>query len=169
MSYSEFLTKKQRRIIESGFDPGELPDCLFPFQKFCVDRALNAGKYALFEDCGLGKTRQQIIFAQRCHEHTGKPSLILCPLAVSGQTIQEGGAIGISIMRAKFWHEHPIQIANYEQIENINTSIYGCIVLDESSILKNFEGAFRNLIIDRFRDTPYKLCCTATPSPNDPI
>src|SRR5687768_7087603 len=103
MEYKEFLEKKQRRIIESGFDPGELPDTLFPFQKFCVDRALKAGKYALFEDCGLGKTRQQIVFADLCSKHTGKPSLILCPLSVSGQTIQEGRVIGIEIMRAQFW------------------------------------------------------------------
>src|SRR5690349_9520877 len=72
-------------------------------------------------------------------------------------------------MRAQFWPEHNIQIANYEQIDNIDTSIFGCIVLDESSILKNFEGAYRNLIIERFKHTPYKLCCTATPSPNDPM
>lgn len=169
MTYQEFLEKKQKRIIESGFQPEPLPDFLFPFQKFCVERALIAGKYALFEDCGLGKTRQQIVFADECQRKTGMPCLILCPLSVSGQTIQEGQNIGIEIMRARFWPEAPIQIANYEQIENIDCSIYGCIVLDESSILKNFEGAYRNLIIDNFKHTPYKLCCTATPSPNDPM
>jgi hypothetical protein len=167
--YKEFLKAKQGRPVVSGFHPGELPDTLFEFQKYCVTKSLTAGKYALFADCGLGKTRMQILFAQRCNEHTGKPSLILCPLSVSGQTIQEGQAIGVDILRAQFWPEHPIQIANYEQLEKIDTSKYGCVVLDESSILKNFEGAYRNLIIDRFKLTPYKLCCTATPSPNDPM
>lgn len=169
MTYEDFLQKKRKRVIESGFKPGSLPDFLFPFQKFCVERALIAGKYALFEDCGLGKTRQQIVFANECYKKTGLPSLILCPLSVSGQTIQEGDKIGVQILRAQFWPEHNIQIANYEQLENIDASKYGCIVLDESSILKNFEGSYRNLIIERFAHTPYKLCCTATPSPNDPM
>src|SRR5690349_4151326 len=107
--YQDFLLKKQKRVIESGFQPGELPDYLFPFQKYCVERALISGKYALFEDCGLGKTRQQIVFADECNKRTGMPSLILCPLSVSGQTIQDGANIGVEIMRAQFWPEHNIQ------------------------------------------------------------
>lgn len=163
MNYDEFLEGKLKRIVSSGFDPGPLPGTLFPFQQFCTTKALKAGRYALFEECGLGKTRQQIIFADKVVRHTNKPALILCPLAVSGQTIKEGENIGIEIKRGG----GDIDIFNYEQLEKMDTSKYGCVVLDESSILKNFDGKYRGAIIDTFKNTPYKLACSATPSPND--
>lgn len=101
MNYQEFLEGKVRRVTESGFDIDEskLNHYLFPFQKFIVKRALKAGKYALFEDCGLGKTIQQLEWAHHVQRHTKKPVLILCPLAVSGQTIQEGIKFGIEVHR----------------------------------------------------------------------
>jgi DNA modification methylase/superfamily II DNA or RNA helicase len=143
---------------------------MFPFQKFIVQRALKAGKYAIFADCGLGKTFMQLEFANRVHLRTQKPVLILTPLAVSGQTIQEGTKFGITVVKAAPDNTNaPIQISNYEQLENIDCSVYAGIILDESSILKNFEGATKKLILDKFADTPYKLACTATPSPNDPM
>lgn len=170
MNYRDFLQQKEKRHILSGFDidESELNSNMFPFQKFITKRALKAGKYAIFADCGLGKTLMQIEWANQVNKFTNKPVLILAPLAVSGQTIKEGKKFHIDVCKYDGSYTH-IQISNYEQLENIDTSIFGGIVLDESSILKNFEGATKRLIIDLFKDTPYKLACTATPSPNDPM
>ena len=162
-SYLDFLQTKQKTHILSGFDVDEkqLNNKMFDFQKFIVKRALKAGKYAIFADCGLGKTLMQLEWAnQVCKETKGKV-LILAPLAVVGQTIQEGLKFGIDMAN--------INVQNYEQLDNIDCSIYSGVVLDESSILKNFEGATKKQIIDNFISTPYKLACTATPSPNDPM
>jgi DNA modification methylase len=163
MKYNEFLESKKKTIIQSGFDinQDQLNYNLFPFQKFIVQRALKAGKYAIFADCGLGKTLMQLTWAEQVVRQTNKPVLILAPLAVVGQTKQEGLKFGINMT--------DIFVYNYEQINNLDCSIYSGIVLDESSILKNYEGETKKLIIDNFKFTPYKLACTATPSPNDPM
>jgi len=134
---------------------------MFDFQKFIVKRALKAGKYAIFADCGLGKTLMQLEWANQVSIYTNGKVLILAPLAVVGQTIQEGLKFGIDMSN--------IDVQNYEQLDNIDCSIYSGVVLDESSILKNFEGSIKKQIIDNFIKTPYKLACTATPSPNDPM
>lgn len=162
-SYLEFLQSKQKTHILSGFDlqENELNKSMFDFQKFIVKRALKAGKYAIFADCGLGKTLMQLEWANQVSKYTNKKVLILAPLAVVGQTIQEGLKFGIDM--------NNIDVQNYEQLDNIETSIYAGVVLDESSILKNFEGQTKKQIIDCFANTPYKLACTATPSPNDPM
>ena len=168
--YKEFLNAKQKAHILSGFDV-ELTDLnksMFDFQKFIVKRALKAGKYAIFADCGLGKTLMQLEWANRVNKQTNKPVLILAPLAVAGQTIKEGAKFHIDVCKYD-GSNAPIQISNYEQLENIDCSIFSGVVLDESSILKNFEGATKKLILDMFAKTPYKLACTATPSPNDPM
>ena len=171
MTYEDFLKTKQKTHIESGFtiDESQLNSNLFPFQKFIVLRALKAGKYAIFADCGLGKTLMQLEWARQVVTHTGKPVLILAPLAVSGQTISEGKKFHIEVSKYNIDPMPGVYISNYEQIENIDCSVFSGIVLDESSILKNFEGATKKLIIDEFKNTPYKLACTATPSPNDPM
>jgi DNA modification methylase len=170
MDYNQFLEGKQKSHIFSGFDieESELNKSMFAFQKFIVKRALKAGKYAIFADCGLGKTLMQLEWANRVNIETNKPVLILAPLAVAGQTIKEGSKFHIDVCKYD-GSNSPIQITNYEQLENIDTSIFSGIVLDESSILKNFEGATKKLILDLFAHTPYKLACTATPSPNDPM
>jgi len=162
-SYLDFLQTKQKTHILSGFDVDEkqLNNKMFDFQKFIVKRALKAGKYAIFADCGLGKTLMQLEWANQVCKETKSKVLILAPLAVVGQTIQEGLKFGIDMEN--------INVQNYEQLDNIDCSIYSGIVLDESSILKNFEGATKKQIIDNFISTPYKLACTATPSPNDPM
>ncbi|WP_404812047.1 DNA methyltransferase [Capnocytophaga canimorsus] len=170
MNYQEFLNSKQRKIIEAGFDIEEskLNSNLFDFQRYIVKKALKMGRYAIFADCGLGKTLMQLEFADKVSNHTQKPVLILCPLAVAGQTIKEGEKFGIEVQKLNT--EVPqkgIWIINYEQLEKIDVSGFSGVVLDESSILKNFTGKYKNLIIDKFKNTPYKLCCTATPSPND--
>lgn len=170
MNYQEFIESKRKTHIYSGFNISEhdLNEFMFPFQKFIVRRALNAGKYAIFADCGLGKTLMQLEWANRVSINTSKPVLILAPLAVSGQTISEGIKFGIPVIRYN-GSSAPIQITNYEQLDNIDCSIFSGIVLDESSILKNFEGATKTKILESFKLTPYKLACTATPSPNDPM
>lgn len=161
--YQKFLESKQKSHILSGFEieESELNSNLFPFQKFIVKRALKAGKYAIFADCGLGKTLMQLSWANEVSKKTNKRVLILAPLAVVEQTRQEAKKFSIDI--------DCFDADNYEQINNIDTYSYGGVVLDESSILKNFEGATKKLIIDNFAHTPYKLACTATPSPNDPM
>jgi hypothetical protein len=177
IGYKEFLETKVKSHIKSGFDisESELNSLMFPFQKFIVKRALKAGKYAIFADCGLGKTLMQLEWANQVNKFTGKPVLILAPLAVVGQTINEGLKFGIDVIK---WRDemhtlaeipNNIYVSNYEQLDNIPTDDFGGVVLDESSILKNFEGQTKKLIIDSFADTPYKLACTATPSPNDPM
>jgi DNA modification methylase len=169
MTYEDFLKQKVKSIVKSGFEVNEadLNSYLFDFQRFIVKRALHNGKYAIFADCGLGKTLMQLEWANQVNKHTQKPVLILCPLAVAGQTIKEGQKFGIDVV--KYDASSAIQITNYEQLANIDCSLFSGIVLDESSILKNYEGQIKKLILDSFRKTPYKLACTATPSPNDPM
>jgi hypothetical protein len=168
--YLNFLDQKQKTHVLSGFDieESQLNKSMFDFQKFIVKRALKAGKYAIFADCGLGKTLMQLEWAHKVNQHTNKPVLILAPLAVAGQTVKEGSKFNIDVCKYDGGNSS-IQISNYEQLENIDCSIFSGIVLDESSILKNFEGATKKLILDLFAKTPYKLACTATPSPNDPM
>jgi hypothetical protein len=161
--YLEFLQKKQKTHIESGFEVNEadLNSNLFDFQRFIVKRALKAGKYAIFADCGLGKTLMQLSWADQVSRQTNKRVLVLAPLVVVEQTKREAIKFGIPI--------DFIDADNYEQLNNIDAYSYAGVVLDESSILKNFEGETKKLILDKFKYTPYKLACTATPSPNDPM
>ena len=172
--YLAFLEKKKTQRITSGFvvDESELNPALFDFQKYCVKRALEAGKFAMFEDCGLGKTIQQLEWSQKVIEHINMPVLILAPLAVINQTIKEGVKFGYTVNEideadAETTLQPGIYITNYDNMDNVEASLFGGIVLDESSILKNFQGKTRTQLIDDFRHTPYKLACTATPSPND--
>ena len=169
MEYKQFLETKKKTFISSGFDIDEnkLNSNLFDFQRYIVKIALSKGRFAIFADCGLGKTLMQLEWANQVSKHTSKPVLILTPLAVSGQTIKEGYKFGINV--GKYGTNSLIQISNYEQLENIDCSMFSGIVLDESSILKNYNGKIKELIIKSFECTPYKLACTATPSPNDHI
>ena len=159
--YNEFLERKAKEIVSSGFDIEEskLNPLLKDFQKFCIQIALKKGRFALFEDCGLGKTFQQLEWANQVYKFTNKPVLILAPLAVVAQTKEESKKFNID--------SKAFDITNYEQLKNIDVSKYSGVVLDESSILKGKDGKLSSLIIDTFKNTPYKLACTATPSPND--
>lgn len=172
--YIEFLQKKQTSIESSGFDlmDSEMNEKLFPFQKYCVKRAVKAGRFAMFEDCGLGKTLQQLEWAYQVQKHINQPVLILAPLGVIGQTIQEGVKFGYEVKEIGLTVfdqdlKAGIYITNYDNMDNIDSYLFGGVVLDESSILKNFNGKIRNELIASFKETKYKLCCTATPSPND--
>jgi len=161
MNYNEFLSTKTKSHISSGFeiDESELNDNLFDFQKHIIKIALKKGRFAIFEDCGLGKTIQQLSWAEAVYNKTKEKVLILAPLAVVEQTKDE--AIKFNINTKSF------DITNYDQLKNIDCSLYSGVVLDESSILKGRDGKLSRLIIDSFKSTQYKLACTATPSPND--
>lgn len=172
--YLKFLSEKQTAVQESGFDveDSDLSPQLFPFQKYCVKRALKVGRFAMFEDCGLGKTYQQLEWSQQVVNHINKPVLILAPLGVIGQTIKEGVHFGYKVNEIALTTfdqdlSAGIYITNYDNMDNIDAYLFGGVVLDESSILKNFAGKTRTALIEDFKNTPYKLCCTATPSPND--
>lgn len=168
MEYTNFLESKRKSFIESGFEIQEesLNILLKDFQKFAVKTALYKGRFALFFDCGLGKTFCQLEWAKWVKEKTGLPVLILAPLAICEQTISEGKKFGIEIHGFAI-EENENEINNYDQLKNIDVSKYSGVVLDESSILKGRDGKLSALIIEVFKNTPYKLCCTATPSPND--
>ena len=179
MDYNEFLETKRKYHNSSGFECGDLNTRMFDFQDHIVRKALSKGRYAIFADCGLGKTFMQLEWAKQVVKHTKRPVLILAPLAVTGQTIQEGDEFGIkvwrlgsSIYRDSMENEffERVYITNYEQLKNIpqdQIEGFSGVVLDESSILKGRDGKLSRLIIDTFSRTPYRLACTATPSPND--
>lgn len=172
-AYENYLESKKVNIAKSGFnvEENELHKDLFPFQKFCVKRALANGKFALFEDCGLGKTFQQLEWSQKVAEHTGRAVIIFAPLGVIGQTIAEGKRFGYEVTELDTTEgmtiTKGIYITNYDNMDNIDSSYFDGVVLDESSILKNFQGKTKQKLVDDYLNTPYKLCCTATPSPND--
>jgi hypothetical protein len=161
MEYKKFLETKKKQHISSGFniDEIQLNDNLFDFQKHIVKIALQKGRFAIFADCGLGKTLMQLSWSEAIYNHTNQPVLILAPLAVVEQTKREAEKFGIN--------SDSFEITNYDQLKNIDCSLYSGVVLDESSILKGRDGKLSRLIIDSFLSTPYKLACTATPSPND--
>ena len=168
--YEKFLQSKMKRHIDSGFKitESELNPMLFDFQKFIVIKCLERGRAAIFADCGLGKTPMQLEWANQISKREKKPVLILTPLAVSLQTIREGKKFHISVKKYD-GSDFPIQICNYEQLDNIDCGKFAGVVLDESSILKNFTGETKKKLIEYFANTKYKLCCTATPSPNDAL
>ena len=159
--YEQFLKTKRKTFLESGFEinENELNPLLKDFQKYGIKTALFKGKFAFFFDCGLGKTFSQLEWAKQVYNKTNKKVLILAPLAIVEQTKNESIKFGIDL--------NCFDITNYDQLKNIDCNIYSGVVLDESSILKGKDGKLSTLIIESFKNTPYKLCCTATPSPND--
>ena len=170
-SYEDFLKSKVIVAPESGFevDPERMNKNLFEWQRDVVRWSLKKGKAALFEDCGLGKTIQQLEFAENVCEKEGKPVLIVAPLAVADQTRREGKRFGyeVTVCRTQDDVKDGINITNYEMLSHFEADKFCGVVLDESSILKNYSGTIRTEIIEMFRNTPYKLSCTATPAPND--
>lgn len=172
MNYYEFLRNKTTQFNSVGLDvkKEELNNTLFEWQKECVLWALKKGRCALFESCGLGKTIQQLEWAYQVHKKTGGNVLIVAPLGVAVQTAKEEAPkvhIDVNIIRSNDDIKDGINIINYEMIDNIDSNKFIGVVLDESSILKNFTGSTRTKITEKFKNTPYKLCCTATPAPND--
>ncbi len=170
--YYEFLQSKTITHDASGFDvPVEkLNPMLFDWQKVLVHWALKKGRGALFEDCGLGKTPQQLEWAQKIVERENKPVLIFTPLAVSHQTVMEGEKFGIECKRSSDGKVNSkIVVTNYERLHYFNPADFVGVVCDESSILKNFDGKRKKDITQFIKKFRYRLLCTATASPNDYI
>jgi hypothetical protein len=172
VEYGEFLKKKDWADNSSGFDWDHLPEKLFPFQKAIVKWALKRGRSAVFADTGLGKSFIQSAWAEAVHQHSGNRVLILAPLCVAQQTVREAEKLNIRIKYVREMDkETGIYITNYEMLDNfkewIDKGWFDGIVLDESSILKHHDSKTRTKILETCRNIPYKLSCTATPSPND--
>jgi hypothetical protein len=167
--YARFLTAKRKAHTASGFPAISLHAELKDFQAYLVAWALRLGRAAIFSDCGTGKTFMQLEWARNVHLFTGRDVLILAPLAVSLQTQREGRRfdIPVTVCRSQADVRQGINITNYEMLHHFSAAAFAGIVLDESSILKSFTGKMRNSIIESFGGTPFRLACTATPSPND--
>jgi len=169
MTYEEFLKSKQKLMRPSGFDIHSINSKLFNFQQAIVKWAVKKGRAGIFADCGLGKTPMQLEWADKVSKHTNGKVLILAPLAVTKQTQREGEKFGIdvNICRTQADVKDGINVTNYEMLDHFDTDVFDGVVLDESSILKSYMGETKQKIIKRFENTPYKLSCTATPSPNN--
>lgn len=169
MKYEEFIDRKTQLGQNAGFEPTWMPDFLFGFQKEMVRWSILKGRGALFEDCGMGKTPQELVWAQNVVEHTNKPVLVLTPLAVSFQTVQEAEKFGIEATRSDGEVKPGINITNYERLHHFNPHDFAGVVCDESSILKNFDGKYKKEITEFMRKLPYRLLGSATAAPNDYI
>ncbi|HAM40010.1 MAG TPA: helicase [Candidatus Omnitrophica bacterium] len=168
--YTAFLARKSQLDGGSGFTPLWLPGFLFDFQAALVDWALCQGRAAIFADCGLGKTPMQLVWAQNVVRKTNRKVLVLTPLAVSSQTLEE--AVKFSIEAARSLQgvcRAPITVTNYERLHHFMPGDFAGVVCDESSILKSFDGKRRAEITAFMRKVPYRLLCTATAAPNDYI
>ena len=166
-SYSEFVSGKADRAAVAGFGPTDLPAALFPWQADIVRWACRLGRAAIFADTGLGKTLMQLAWAEQVARRGGRV-LVVAPLAVGTQTVSEAerfGIVGASFTQLPILTR--ITITNYESLHKFDARDFLGVVLDESSILKSYTGKVRTQIIEMFRATPYRLACTATPSPND--
>ena len=171
LDYSSFLDNKRITAPSAGFDvsPDALPCGMRDDQSAVTRWAIGRGKGAIWADCGLGKTYDELIYADIVARETRRPVLILAPSAVSRQTVEEAKKFGIDArLVASASDVGPgINITNYEKLHKFDAGVFTGVVLDESSILKAYDGKTRNAIIEAFSNTPYKLACTATPSPND--
>lgn len=168
-SYAEFVAGKLVRSLPVGLSVEPRDFVLFPFQRDLTAWALRRGRAAIFAGTGLGKTRMQIEWARIVSEETGRPVLILAPLAVAAQTVAEGRSIGVPVTLCRENREvtEGVNVTNYDRLHRFEAGIFGGIVCDESSIIKHHDAKTFSALVEAFADTPYKLCCTATPSPND--
>ena len=170
--YSQFVAAKKHSGGGHGFEPNFMPAQLFDFQRKLVEWSVRRGRGAIFADCGLGKSAMQLTWAENVVRHTNKPVLVLAPLAVAAQTVREGEKFGIECVRSydgTFEAGARIVVANYQRLHHFDQSQFSGIVCDESSILKNFDGATKSAVTDFARKLPYRLLCTATAAPNDYI
>ncbi|NEZ61526.1 helicase [Leptolyngbyaceae cyanobacterium CCMR0082] len=173
MKYQDWIQAKSLSIKPSGFTPVDLPSAIcsdeFKFQQLIVERACRQGRFCIFADCGMGKGPMLLAWADQVVHHTGGDVLVLAPLAVSQQLQREANKFDIAahVAQSQSDVEHGINITNYEKLSKFDSSRFVGVVLDESSILKSQTGKYRTEIIELFKETPYKLACSATPSPND--
>ena len=169
VSYSDFIAAKRHTTSDHGFHANWIPDSAFDFQRHIIAKAVQKGRIGVFADTGLGKTLIQLSFAYNVVIHTNKPVLILTPLAVAFQFLKEAERIGIDDIEhtkdGRFTKK--IVVCNYERLHLLNPSDFGAVLLDESSILKNFDGKIRDQVVAFMKRVKYRQLSTATPSPND--
>ena len=169
MEYEEFVKHKKHLLGNFGFDPNYVPDMAFDFQRHIIETAIKKGRMAIFADTGLGKTLIQLSIAKNIIQHTNKKVLILTPLAVAFQFLLEAEKLGIDDIEYSKDGKHTkkIVVCNYERLHYFNSNDFEGVILDESSILKNFDGQIKNQVNTFIKKIPYRYCSTATPSPND--
>lgn len=169
MDYKSFIEAKKHSIGNSGFEPLWMPESAFDFQSHIIEKTVKKGRIGLFADTGLGKTLMQLAFAYNVVLKTNKPVLILTPLAVAFQFLKEAEAIGIDdICHTRDGkYDKKIVVCNYERLHHLNPDDFAAVLLDESSILKNFDGKIRDHVVAFIKRVRYRLLSTATPSPND--
>lgn len=168
MNYDAFLSGKLQYGADSGFDPVWMPDYLFDFQAALTEWAIRKGRAAIFADCGLGKTPMQLVWGENVRRKTGKPTLILTPLAVGAQTVREADKFGIEAMQSRDGKIGAgTVVSNYEKAHLFNPSDFGGVICDESSALKSYDTKRTAQITEFVRTVPYRLLCTATAAPND--
>lgn len=172
MSYADFVSRKLSSVPPTGLSDVAgimLPPGLFDFQDAIVRWALRRGRAAIFADTGLGKSRMQLAWADAVHRFTGHNVLILAPLAVAAQTVAEGESIGVAVKQCRDGGEVEagITITNYDRLHRFDPAMFGAVVLDESSVIKHHTSKTLQTLLDAFAQTPFKLCATATPAPND--
>lgn len=169
-SYDTFIRGKSQYGRDTGFDPTFMPDFLFDFQSALTDWAIRKGRAALFEECGLGKTAQQLVWAENVVRHTNKPVMLVTPLAVGQQTCAEAEKFGIEAKRTrdgKMTADKCVFVTNYEQLAKYNPDDFGGMVCDESSAIKDFKSERKATVGEFSRKMRYRLLCTATAAPND--
>ncbi len=172
MDYQKFLEEKTHFKSHSGITPLWIPDTLFDFQKYLVDWSIRNGRSAIFADCGLGKTPMQLVWAENIKRHTNGRILVLTPLSVASQTVREAEKFHIEARQSRdgvLTDKAEIVVTNYEKLHLFNSRDFAGCVCDESSILKNFDGATKDHITEFMKKMQFRLLCTATASPNDYI
>jgi len=169
MDYDRFIESKRHTLSSHGFEPIWMPECAFDFQQEIISRVTRKGRIGMFADTGLGKTLMQLAFAYNVVLKTNKRALILTPLAVAFQFLKEAERIGIDCIEHSKdgTHSDKIVVCNYERLHHLDPSDFECVMLDESSILKNFAGKTRDQVVAFIKRVPYRVLSTATPSPND--
>ena len=170
MNYEHYINRKLSRVPPTGIASGfNVSPELFPHQHALASWAIRRGRAAIFADTGLGKSRMQLAWADAVRRHTGRPVLILAPLAVASQTVVEGAAMGIEVAHTRDGAEvgPGINITNYDRLHKFDAARFVGVVLDESSVIKHHTSKTLQALLDAFSRTPYRLCATATPAPND--
>lgn len=171
MTYEDFLQSKRHVGYKCGIKATWLPDMMFDFQKYGAEHSIEKGRSAVFFDTGLGKTIIELTIAHNYVRHSNKPVLIITPLAVAGQHLLEAEKFGINDVEhtkdGKF--KGKIILCNYERLHYLDPNDYDCVILDESSILKNFDGAIKQHVTTFLKKVKYRFLFSGTPAPNDYI
>lgn len=167
--YLYFLRKKQQEGAPHGFEPLWLPDCMFPFQRHLAEWNIRQGRSATLADCGLGKSLIELVWGENVVRLTGKPVLLLTPLAVGRQMAREAAKFGVDsrVSSGDLLRGDCIVITNYEKLHHFSPASFGGVICDESSAIKSFDGARRSAVTEFMRTVPYRLLATATAAPND--